>query len=210
MPSSTFPNERRGGTEKLVSAQSLDRRKDFRLVRNPRHPFVTHLVTEWLTYGFSLPGIIENDMLAIPFGTGRFSPIAAHDQGRVIACVLSDPGPHTGNTYLLDGPQEMDAAQMAAELGTVLDRPIQYVDQPIADFQATVATIPQLGSYVGQHIGAVMVDLQQGTTDTVEQITGIAPMSRARLRHRPPRHVHVGANSPLAQTDPATTPMQYP
>lgn len=175
---------------------------------------VTHLrptlFTEWLTYGFSLPGIIENDMLAIPFGTGRFSPIAAHDQGRVIACVLSDPGPHTGNTYLLDGPQEMDAAQMAAELGTVLDRPIQYVDQPIADFQATVATIPQLGSYVGQHIGAVMVDLQQGTTDTVEQITGIAPMSRARLRHRPPRHVHVGANSPLAQTDPATTPMQYP
>jgi NAD(P)H dehydrogenase (quinone) len=146
---------------------------------------VTHLrptlFTEWLTYGFSLPGIIENDVLAIPFGTGRFSPIAAHDQGRVIASVLSDPGPHAGKTHLLDGPQEMDAAQMAAELSTVLDRPIRYVDEPIADFQATVATIPQLGSYVGQHIGAVMVDLQQGllagTTDTVEQITGTAPMS---------------------------------
>jgi NAD(P)H dehydrogenase (quinone) len=91
-------------------------------------------------------------VLAIPFGTGKFSPITAHDQGRVIASVLSDPHPHSGKTYLLDGPQEMNAAQMAAELSTVLGRPILYVDQPIEEFQATVATIPQLGSYVGQHI----------------------------------------------------------
>jgi len=146
---------------------------------------VTHLrptlFDEWLTYEFSIGGIIDNDVLAIPFGTGRFSPIAAHDQGRVIAAVLIDPTAHAGMTYLLDGPAEMDAAGMAAELGDVLGRPIRYFDLPLADFQAVAAAIPQLGSYVGQHVSAVMVDLQQGllagTTNTVEQLTGAAPMS---------------------------------
>ncbi|MFZ0903178.1 MAG: NAD(P)H-binding protein [Mycobacterium sp.] len=146
---------------------------------------VTHLrptlFDEWLTYDFSIGAIIDNDVLAIPFGTGRFSPIAAYDQGRVIAAVLSDPKPHAGKTYLLDGPAEMDAADMAGALSDVLGRPIRYYDLPIADFQAAAAAIPRLGSYVGQHIGAVMVDLQDGllagTTNTVEQLTGTAPMS---------------------------------
>lgn len=146
---------------------------------------VTHLrptlFDEWLTYDFSIGAIIDNDVLAIPFGTGRFSPIAAYDQGRVIAAVLSDPKPHAGKTYLLDGPAEMDAADMAGALSDVLGRPIRYYDLPIADFQAAAAAIPRLGSYFGQHIGAVMVDLQDGllagTTNTVEQLTGTAPMS---------------------------------
>jgi NAD(P)H dehydrogenase (quinone) len=147
---------------------------------------VTHLrptlFDEWLTYDFSIGGIVDNDVLAIPFGTGRFSPIAAQDQGRVVAAVLSDPKPHAGQTYLLDGPAEMSAADMADTLGDVLDRPIRYYDLPIADFQAAAAAIPHLGSYVGQHIGAVMVDLQDGRlagtpTNTVEQLTGIPPMS---------------------------------
>jgi NAD(P)H dehydrogenase (quinone) len=146
---------------------------------------VTHLrptlFTEWLTYPFVVPGIAQRDVLEIPFGAGRFSPIASYDQGRVIASVLSDVGEHAGKTYLLDGPQEMDAEQMAAELTSVLGRPIHYLDQPIDDFKNIVAGIPQLGSYVGDHIAAVMVDLQEGrlagTSDAVERITGSAPMS---------------------------------
>jgi NAD(P)H dehydrogenase (quinone) len=146
---------------------------------------VTHLrptlFDEWLTYDFSIGSIVDNGVLAIPFGTGRFSPIAAHDQGRVIAAILDDPGPHAGKTYLLDGPAEMDAAEMAGALSDALGRPIKYYDLPISDFQAAAAAIPHLGSYVGQHIGAVMIDLQNGllagTTDTVEQLTGTAPMS---------------------------------
>jgi NAD(P)H dehydrogenase (quinone) len=62
-----------------------------------------------------------------------------------------------------------------------LGRPIRYYDLPIADFQTAAAAIPHLGSHVGQHIGAVMVDLQRGllsgTTDTVERLTGTPPMS---------------------------------
>ena len=109
---------------------------------------VTHLrptlFDEWLNYDFSIVAIIDNDVLAIPFGTGRFSPIAAYDQGRVIAAVLSDPKPHAGKTYLLDGPAEMDAADMAGALSDVLGRPIRYYDLPIADFQAAAAAIPRL------------------------------------------------------------------
>jgi hypothetical protein len=99
----------------------------------------------------------------------------------VIAAILDDPGPHAGKAYLLDGPAEMDAAEMAAALRDALGRPIKYYDLPISDFQAAAAAIPHLGSHVGQHIGAVMIDLQNGllagTTDTVEQLTGTAPMS---------------------------------
>jgi NAD(P)H dehydrogenase (quinone) len=114
---------------------------------------VTHLrptlFDECLTYDFSIGSITDNDLLAIPFGTGRFSPIAASDQGRVIAAVLSDPNSHAGQTYLLDGPAEMNAAEMAGALSDVLGRQIRYYDLPITDFRAAAAAIPHLGSYVG-------------------------------------------------------------
>lgn len=52
---------------------------------------VTHLrptlFDEWLTYHLCIGGIVENDVLAIPFGTGRFSPIAAYDRaGSSVPC----------------------------------------------------------------------------------------------------------------------------
>jgi NAD(P)H dehydrogenase (quinone) len=54
---------------------------------------VTHLrptfFAEWLMY-FSKT-IREKNILPLPFGDARYAPIAAEDQGRVIAAILNDP-----------------------------------------------------------------------------------------------------------------------
>ena len=46
---------------------------------------------EWLLY---LAPMIKAGLLHVPFGTGKHAPIAAEDQGRVIAGILEDPAPH--------------------------------------------------------------------------------------------------------------------
>jgi NAD(P)H dehydrogenase (quinone) len=146
---------------------------------------VTHLrptlFTEWLLYPFTLRGVTESDVLALPFGSGRFAPIAAADQGRVIATVLADPAAHAGRTYPLDGPAVLDGTGIAAALGEGLGRPIRYLPVPIEDFQALAASIPQLSDFFAQHIGAVVAELVDGqlseTNNAVEELTGTAPMS---------------------------------
>lgn len=146
---------------------------------------VTHLrptlFTEWLLYPFATAGIAERDILALPFGTGRFSPVAAHDQGQVIANILTDPARHAGKTYRLDGPAELDGNGIATALTETLGRTITYQPVPIADFQAVATTYPGLGRFFAQHIGAVVQDLQDGLLKdpgiTVESFTGAAPMS---------------------------------
>jgi NAD(P)H dehydrogenase (quinone) len=139
------------------------------------------LFDEWMLYPFALQGVIDNDTLALPFGSGKFAPIAAYDQGRVIATVLSDPGPHAGQTYLLNGPAVLDGQGVATALGEGLGRPISYFPFPIKDFQAVAATIPELSDFFAQHIGAVVAELTEGllaeTNDTVEELTGVAPIS---------------------------------
>jgi len=146
---------------------------------------VTHLrptlFDEWLLYPFALQGVAANDTLALPFGSGLFAPIAAYDQGRVIATVLSDPAPHAGKTYLLNGPAVLNGEGVAAALSEGLGRTITYFPFPIADFQAVAATIPELSDFFAQHIGAVVAELTDGllaeTNNTVQELTGVAPIS---------------------------------
>jgi uncharacterized protein YbjT (DUF2867 family) len=146
---------------------------------------VTHLrptlFAEWLLYPFAVQGVKDNDTLALPFGSGQFAPIAAFDQGRVIATVLSNPNAHAGQTYLLNGPAVLDGTGVAAALSEGLGRPITYSPVPIEDFQAVAASIPELSDFFAQHIGAVVAELTEGllsgTNDTVEELTAVAPMS---------------------------------
>src|SRR2546421_2002701 len=71
---------------------------------------VTHLrptfFAEWFTYPFVSRSVAEFGELRVPFGAGRHAPIAAEDQGRVIAAILRDPEPHQGHTYFLCGTDE--------------------------------------------------------------------------------------------------------
>lgn len=141
------------------------------------------LFAEWLLYPFSWEDYKTKDVLSLPFGEGRFAPIAAEDQGRVIAALLADPTPHLGKLYKLFGPVELDGHGIAAEVSEALGRSVSY--QPVS-VEAFLSTLDQLPSpyssdFFKQHIGAIALDCQNGitsgTNDNVLTLTGKASMS---------------------------------
>jgi uncharacterized protein YbjT (DUF2867 family) len=137
------------------------------------------LFLEWLLYPFQLP-YIERGVLRIPAGKGRHAPIAAEDQGRVIAAILADPVQHAGKTYPLFGPVEMDHAQIAAELSQALGRPIVFQDLPIETYNASLQTMG-VPAYALQHFAGAMDAYQHGVMSgmnhAVEALSGRPPMS---------------------------------
>ena len=145
---------------------------------------VTHLrptyFLEWLLYPWQLPLLVDKGVLRMPTGKGRHAPIAAADQGRVIAALLQDPAGHAGQTYPLFGLVEMDHEQMAAELTQALGRKIVFQNVSIDDYCQSL-TAMGLPAYVVQHFQGAMDDYQHGVmagmNDNVERLTGRKPMS---------------------------------
>jgi uncharacterized protein YbjT (DUF2867 family) len=134
---------------------------------------------EWLLYPWQLP-YLEQGVLRMPVGKGRHSPIAADDQGRVIARLLQNAEDHIGTTISISGPVEMDHEQMAAELSEALGRKIVFQDLPVEEY---VASLRDMGvpPYVVQHLRGAMVDYQNGhmsgADDNVEKLTGRRSMT---------------------------------
>jgi uncharacterized protein YbjT (DUF2867 family) len=145
---------------------------------------VTHLrptfFAQWLTYPRVRHTIVQQGLISLPFGDGRHAPIAAEDQARVIAAILADPAPHSGKTYKLFGPVEMDEHGVAKAVGDALGREVIYKPIAIEDFQRQLEEFG-LPERTIQHLCAVALDFQQGlfagTNDVVETITGTAPMT---------------------------------
>ena len=145
---------------------------------------VTHLrptfFMEWLTYGFQAAQIANQSVLRVPAGEGRHAPIAAADQGRVIARVLLDPTPHAGKTYPLFGAEEMNHERLATLVGEALGRPVSYDAESLESFEARLKQIGLPAHFI-QHITSVYRAYQAGefagTNDIVEQITGQKPMT---------------------------------
>lgn len=145
---------------------------------------LTHLrptyFLEWLLYPWQLPLFAARGILRLPVGKGRHAPIAAEDQGRVIAALLCNPTEHIGKTYPLFGPVEMDHEQMAAELTQALGRKIVFENVPIEEY---VSSLEAMGMppYILQHFRGAMEAYQQGVmsgmNDNVERLTGQKPMS---------------------------------
>jgi NAD(P)H dehydrogenase (quinone) len=106
---------------------------------------VTHLrptyFLEWLLYPWQLPLLRDKGILRLPVGNARHAPIAAADQGRVIAAILENPEGHAGQTYPLFGPVEMNHEQMAAELTLALGRQIVFRDLPIDEYCTSIAAM---------------------------------------------------------------------
>ena len=87
---------------------------------------------EWLLY---LAPMIKAGLLHVPFGTGKHAPIAAEDQGRVIAGILEDPAAHKGKIYPLFGPVEYTYEETAQVLSRVLGKAVQYKQVDFEEFQ---------------------------------------------------------------------------
>ncbi|MEU7895277.1 NmrA family NAD(P)-binding protein [Nonomuraea sp. NPDC049152] len=121
--------------------------------------------------------IRENGTIALPFGTGRTSPVAMDDVARVVAIVLRDPAPHVGHVYELTGPRTVDMTEMAEEFSRALGRPVSYVDVPLDRWRAEVLAKAGLPPHTEQHI-ATMARLHRENrydraSDDVERVTGV-------------------------------------
>ncbi|MFF2128836.1 NmrA family NAD(P)-binding protein [Streptomyces olivochromogenes] len=121
--------------------------------------------------------IRDNGTIALPFGTGRTSPIAVDDVARVVATVLRDPAPHIGHVYELTGPRTVDMTEMAEEFSRALGRPVTYVDVPLDRWRSEVLDKAGLPPHTEQHI-ATMARLHREnrydrTSDDVERVTGV-------------------------------------
>lgn len=154
---------------------------------------------EWLLY---VAPMIKAGILHVPFGTGRHAPIAAEDQGRVIAGILQDPAAHKGAAYPLYGPVEYTYAETADLLARVLGKPVEYKQVPFDTFLGLLTSgrphpvegassrnlygdlggkLPKAGgdSFTVQHLKEVAIDHQNGlfagTNDLVEKLGGKPP-----------------------------------
>jgi NAD(P)H dehydrogenase (quinone) len=152
---------------------------------------------EWLLY---VAAMIREGKLHLPFGTGRHAPIAAEDQGRVIAGILEDPEPHRGKVYPLFGPVEYSYAEIAQVLSRVLGREIEYKQVSFEDFRKfrkgegpkptaqraaadddreRAAKLAAGNDFLFQHLREVVIDHQngvfEGTNDLVEKLGGRPP-----------------------------------
>jgi uncharacterized protein YbjT (DUF2867 family) len=125
--------------------------------------------------------IQANGTIALPFGTGRTSPIAVHDVARVVATVLADPAPHSGRVYELTGPRTVDMNEMAEAFSQVLGRPVSYVDVPLDQWRAEGLSKMGLPAHIEDHV-ATMGRLHRENrydraSNDVERVTGVPPQT---------------------------------
>src|ERR1700761_2467693 len=79
---------------------------------------------------FAAPSLRKHDLLVLPFGNGKTSPIATSDVARTVTALLEDPADRIGQIYELTGPDSLDIDGLAAEYSLGLGRPIRGTDIP--------------------------------------------------------------------------------
>ena len=119
-----------------------------------------------------------------PAGDGACAGVSRSDVARVAAAVLADPGAHAGKTYDLTGPEAFTMAE-AARIGTeATGNPVEYIDETIEQAWASREPygVPQwevaawITTYTAIRAGQLDV-----VTDSVEKITGRAPLSLSEV-----------------------------
>ena len=142
--------------------------------------FLDNPIFTWLV----APSLRERNVLALPFGTGRTSPIATSDVARTVAAALVDPANRIGDIYELTGPASLDIDGLAAEYALGLQRPIHGTDIPYEAWVQEVLKPLGLPAHVEQHL-ATMAQLHRAgrydrATDDVEKVTGQPPSTVGR------------------------------
>jgi uncharacterized protein YbjT (DUF2867 family) len=149
----------------------------------------THLrptfFVDWLVYPHFAKEIWAKRKIEFPFGDGRHAPIAADDQGRVIAHLLAKPQGHEGKIYTLHGPIEMNHSEIAAAVSETLGTRIEYAPTSIEVFKGKMENLYRFPPFLVQHLVEVAQNYRDGifsgTNDAVERITGTPPLSVQRF-----------------------------
>ena len=151
---------------------------------------VTHIrptfFAEWLIYSDMIK---KHNKIILPFGKGRYAPIAAEDQGRVIAALLTHPEGHEGKIYPLYGPKEYNEYEIAEVLTEVLGRTITYDEVDISTYEQIMGEMGYHSHFI-QHVTSVAQDCREGvfagTNSVVKDITGREPLGIKQfiVKHR--------------------------
>jgi len=137
-----------------------------------------------LLEGFFLPltgpSVRDRGRIELPFGQGKTNPVAASDVARVIAAILTDPGPHLGRIYELTGPRSQDMHGVAHEYSDALNREVTYFEIPPEDWERELKR-EGLPEHLTRHL-ITMAELNRAgrydrLADGVEQVSGRQPMS---------------------------------
>ena len=124
--------------------------------------------------------IREQAVLALPFGAGRTSPIAAGDVADAVSAVLRNPAEHIGAVYELTGAGVLDVDGLAAQYSTALGREITGQRVDFDDWRSQLAG-SGLDPHVQEHIATMArlhrADRYNRSTDTVQVLTGHPPQS---------------------------------
>jgi uncharacterized protein YbjT (DUF2867 family) len=119
--------------------------------------------------------IRDTGQLALPFGTGRTSPVASSDIAEVITAVLCAPQDHLGAVYELTGPATLDIDEIADQYSQALGRPVTAIRQSYDEFLQQLGKVG-LPPHVQQHIATMArlhrEDRYNRSTHDFEDITG--------------------------------------
>ncbi len=161
-----------GAREHWIAERLLDRT---RLITTHLRPtmFADQLTWQWARHD-------GQGMLRLPFGDGKFAPIASADLARVIAAVLANPGPHDRQVYPLYGPEELNLDAIAQKMAQTLGIPVRYEAVDIPSFAAVLraqGASPYLVQYLSNVAHAYQNNMFAGTNNLVEAISGTSPMT---------------------------------
>lgn len=126
----------------------------------------------------------ERHTLALPFGDGRTSPVAAADVAAVVATLLAEPQSHHQRIYELTGPDLLDIDGLAQSFARGLHQQVTGVDVAHDEWVEHTLARAGLAPHVHQHI-ATMARLHRAgrysrLTDDVEAVTGRPAVSVER------------------------------
>jgi uncharacterized protein YbjT (DUF2867 family) len=181
---------RHAGVEQVVKVTSdaapdspISRRRDhYRIEQALLASGIPHTLLRANAYMQNLlalaPGITATSAFASATGDGRIGMVDAHDVAAAAATIAADPTGHAGNAYRLSGPASLSYDDVAAQLSTILGRPITH-RRITADEQEAAMVELGLPEPVA-HANAIALALfaagdSDWTSPDLEQITGRPP-----------------------------------
>ncbi len=85
-------------------------------------------------YLVALEPMAHFGVMAMPLGEGLNAPPSNEDIARVIAGAITNPAPHIGKSYRPTGPKLLSPEEIAATIGKVLGRRVEYQNAPMKLF----------------------------------------------------------------------------